>query len=74
MSMTLNLPEDKLFLTEKEVAQLLRVAINSIRNIRNTGRLPFLRVGVGMGRIVNARADVEAFIESVRTAAISKAA
>lgn len=72
--MTLNLPEDKLFLTEKEVAQLLRVAINSIRNIRNSGKLPFLRIGVGKGRIVYARADVEAFIESARTIALSKAA
>lgn len=65
--MTLNLPADKNFLTEKELATLLRVALSSVRNLRRSGQIAYLRIGTGhRGRVVYAREDVQAFIERAR--------
>ena len=54
---------DQQFLTEQELAELLRIAPSSVRNARARGQLPFIRIGINRGRVVYRKDDVEQFIE-----------
>ncbi len=65
--MPTELPTDN-FLTEQEVARILRVAPGTVRNIRERGEIAFLRVGFRRGRIVYRQDDVLDFIERSRRA------
>ncbi len=62
------------FLTEKELADFLRIAPSSVRNIRARGQIAFVRVGKGRGRVVYRKDDVERFIERNRRVAAFEAA
>lgn len=62
------------FLTEKELAELLRIAPSSVRNIRARGEMAFVRLGQSRGRVVYAKDDVRQFIERNRRVAATEAA
>jgi excisionase family DNA binding protein len=62
------------FLTERELAELLRIAPSSVRNIRARGEITFTRVGTGRGRVVYRTDDVQRFIERNRRVAAAEAA
>ncbi len=61
-------------LTEKEVAEILRIAPSSVRNARSRGQLPFIRIGINRGRVVYRKDDVEQFIERNRQVEVKEAA
>ncbi len=65
---------DQQFLTESELAELLRIAPSSVRNIRSRGEITFTRVGARRGRVVYRKDDVERFIERNRRIAAVEAA
>ena len=71
---TAALPTGKQFLTEQELAELLRIAPSSVRNIRARGEIAFVRLGYGRGRVVYREDDVQRFIERNRQVAIAEAA
>ena len=62
------------FLTEQEVAKLLRIAPSNLRAIRARSEIPFYRIGFNRGRVVYAKDDVQRFIEKHRTPATAEAA
>lgn len=75
--MPVELPTDKEFLTEKEVADLLRVVPSSVRAIRARGELAYVKLGptgVKRARVLYPRADVARFIAERTHAAGEKAA
>jgi hypothetical protein len=67
---------DRQFLTEKELAELLRIAPSSVRKIRARGEITFTRVTNSSlrGKVVYRRDDVERFIERNRRVATAEAA
>ncbi len=71
--MTIN-PTPELFLTEAEVAELLRLAPSTLRAIRERQEITFLRIGFNRGRILYTKQDVEKFIERNRRVAAMEAA
>jgi ribosome-associated toxin RatA of RatAB toxin-antitoxin module len=63
------------FLTEKEVAQMLRIAPSSLRAIRARQEITFHRIGKEFaGRVVYSQEDVQRFIERNRRVAATEAA
>lgn len=68
------LQTEKLFLTEQELASILRIASSSVRNLRARGQIAFVRVGQGRGRVVYRKDDVERFIELNRRVPATEAA
>jgi excisionase family DNA binding protein len=62
------------FLTEDEVAQLLRIAPSNLRAIRARNEIPFYRIGFNRGRVVYAKDDVQRFLEKRRSPATAEAA
>ena len=60
------------FLTEDEVAQLLRIAPSNLRAIRARQEIPFYRIGFNRGRVVYAKDDVQRFLEKRRSPAIAE--
>ncbi len=62
------------FLTEREVATLLRIAPSSLRAIRARQEITFHRIGRDRGRVVYSEADVQRFIERHRRVAAAEAA
>lgn len=74
---TAQVPADRQFMTEKEVATLLRVVPSSVRAMRARGELAYLKLGdpgVKRSRVIYPRADVERFIGERLQAARPKAA
>lgn len=61
------------FLTEDEVAQLLRIAPSNLRAIRARNEIPFYRIGFNRGRVVYARDDVQSFLKKRRSPATAEA-
>jgi hypothetical protein len=61
-------------LTEKEVADILRIAPSSVRNARARGQLPFIRIGINRGRVLYRKDDVEQFINRNRQVEVKEAA
>ncbi len=57
------------FLTEKEVARMLRIAPSNLRAIRARQEISFHRIGRERGRVVYRKDDVERFIQRSRCAA-----
>ncbi len=53
-------------LSERELAKFLGVSVELVRQLRRTGRLPFVRVNT---RVLYLRNDAEAFLEQHRHAA-----
>jgi excisionase family DNA binding protein len=63
------------FLTEKEVAQLLRVNPSTLRVLRTRQEISFHRLGKERsGRVVYSQEDVNRFIERTRRVAATEAA
>ncbi len=62
------------FLTEEEVARLLRIAPSNLRAIRARNEIPFYRIGFNRGRVVYAKGDVQRFLEKRRSPATAEAA
>jgi hypothetical protein len=63
------------FLTEKEVAQMLRIAPSSLRVIRARQEITFHRIGKEKaGRVVYSIEDVQRFIKRNRRVAAAEAA
>ena len=62
------------FLTEEEVARLLRIARSNLRAIRARGEIGYTRIGLNRGRVVYAKDDVLRFIERSRRVAAADAA
>jgi hypothetical protein len=73
MSQVFSLP-DQQFITEQELADLLRIAKSSVRNIRARGEITFTRVGVRRGKVVYRIDDIERFIERNRIVAVAEGA
>ena len=61
------------FLTEEEVAKLLRIARSNLRAIRARQEIPFYRIGFGRGRVVYAQDELQRWIESRRCPAAEAA-
>jgi excisionase family DNA binding protein len=59
------------FLTEQEVARILRVAPGTVRNCRQRGEITFLRLGIRRGRVLYRVDDVQDFIERSRRVAVA---
>jgi excisionase family DNA binding protein len=59
-------PAQTFTLTEKELAKFLGISVDLVRQLRRTGRLPFVRINT---RILYLRDDARAFLEQNRTAA-----
>lgn len=60
----------EIFLTEHEVARILRVAVTTMRACRVRGEITFLRLGTQRrGRVLYRIDDVEEFIERSRRVA-----
>lgn len=51
------------FMTQEELAQLLRVSIHAVRKWRQAGRIPYVRINK---TILFSHADVAAFVEKHR--------
>ncbi len=65
-------PSLEIFLTEHEVARILRVAVTTVRSCRVRGEITFLRLGTQRrGRILYRIDDVEEFIERSRRVAVA---
>ena len=62
------------FLTEREVAEMLRIAPSSLRAIRARQEITFHRIGRDRGRVVYSPEDVGRFIERTRRVAAAEAA
>lgn len=62
------------FLTELEVARMLRIAPSNLRAIRARNEIPFYRIGFNRGRVVYSKEDVQSFLEKRRSPAIAEAA
>ena len=60
------------FMTEEEVARLLRIAPSNLRAIRARQEIPFYRIGFNRGRVVYAKDDVQRFLEKRRSPAIAE--
>jgi excisionase family DNA binding protein len=54
-------------LTEKQLAKFLGVSVDLVRQLRRTGRLPFVRVNT---RVLYLQHDAEAFLQQNRQAAV----
>jgi predicted site-specific integrase-resolvase len=52
-------------LTEKQLANFLGISVDLVRQLRRTGRLPFVKIN---SRILYLRNDAVAFLEQHRTA------
>ncbi len=62
------------FLTEKEVAEILRIAPSNLRAIRARQEITFHRIGRDRGRVVYSPEDVQKFIQRNRRLATAEAA
>ncbi len=63
------------FLTEKEVAQMLRIATSSLRKIRGRQEISFHRIGKEKaGRVVYSTEDVARFIQRSKREIAAEAA
>ncbi len=61
-----------IFLTEHEVARILRVAVTTVRACRVRGEITFLRLGTPRrGRVLYRVDDVQDFIERSRRVAVA---
>jgi excisionase family DNA binding protein len=58
-------------LTEKQLAKFLGVSVDLVRQLRRTGRLPFVRINT---RVLYLRDDAEQFLAQNRSAAAECAA
>jgi excisionase family DNA binding protein len=67
-------PPPQNFMTEDEVARLLRIARSNLRAIRARQEIPFYRVGFNRGRVIYAKDDVQRFLDARRFPAIATAA
>ena len=65
--------ENKAFLTQKEVAEYLRVSVGTVINRRERGELPFLRFP-GSTRVVYPVEGIKAVVEKYSTPAKEVAA
>jgi len=54
---------DTEYITQEELAQLLRVSIHAVRKWRHAGRIPYVRIGK---TILFTHADVEDFVNQHR--------
>ena len=62
------------FFTEKELAELLRIAPSSVRNLRARGEIAFVRLALNRGRVVYLADDVARFSARQRRAPAEQAA
>ncbi len=53
------------YMTEKEVAELLRKGVKYIRGLRNDNRLPYYRLEGRNGSVLYKRAEVQYYIQKV---------
>lgn len=53
------------YMTEKEVAELLRKGVKYIRGLRNDNRLPYYRFEGRNGSVLYKRAEVQSYIQKV---------
>jgi excisionase family DNA binding protein len=53
------------YMTEKEVAELLRKGVKYIRGLRNENRLPYYRFEGRNGSVLYKRAEVQSYIQKV---------
>jgi excisionase family DNA binding protein len=62
-------PESSYTLTEKQLAQFLGLSVDFVRQLRRTGRLPFVKIN---SRILYLRSDARAFLAQHRHAAAAE--
>jgi excisionase family DNA binding protein len=53
------------YMTEKEVAELLRKGVKYIRGLRNDNKLPYYRFEGRNGSVLYKRAEVQSYIQKV---------